>query len=132
MSCESVTGVQTCALPISIWTAGHDTTSSSTAGGVAALAAAPDQFTMMKNDRSLIPALVEECVRWTSPLLSFMRTAERDYTLRDQTIRKGDWLMLSYPSANRDEDVFEEPFVFKANRTPNPQDRKRTRLNSSN
>src|SRR3546814_6616408 len=71
-------------------TAGHDTTSSSTAGGVAALAAAPDQFTMMKNDRSLIPALVEECVRWTSPLLSFMRTAERDYTLRDQTIRKGD------------------------------------------
>src|SRR3546814_4050167 len=63
---------------------------------------------MMKNDRSLIPALVEECVRWTSPLLSFMRTAERDYTLRDQTIRKGDWLMLSYPSANRDEDVFEE------------------------
>src|SRR3546814_4682506 len=62
-----------------------------------------------------------ECVRWTSPLLSFMRTAERDYTLRDQTIRKGDWLMLSYPSANRDEDVFEEPFVFKANRTPNPQ-----------
>src|SRR3546814_12992795 len=66
---------------------GHDTTSSSTAGGVAALAAAPDQFTMMKNDRSLIPALVEECVRWTSPLPSFMRTAERDYTLRDQTIR---------------------------------------------
>ncbi|API59746.1 hypothetical protein BSL82_10825 [Tardibacter chloracetimidivorans] len=106
---------------IAILTAGHDTTSSSTAGGVAALAAAPDQFTMMKNDRSLIPALVEECVRWTSPLLSFMRTAERDYTLRDQTIRKGDWLMLSYPSANRDEDVFEEPFVFKANRTPNPQ-----------
>src|SRR3546814_6344209 len=62
---------------IAILTAGHDTTSSSTAGGVAALAAEPDQFTMMKNDRSLIPALVEECVRWTSPLLSFMRTAER-------------------------------------------------------
>src|SRR3546814_20922329 len=74
---------------------------------------------MMKNDRSLIPALVEECVRWTSPLLSFMRTAERDYTLRDQTIRKGDWLMLSYTSANRDEDVFEEPFDFKEHRTPN-------------
>src|SRR3546814_1911482 len=108
MSCESVTGVQTCALPISIWTAGHDTTSSSTAGGVAALAAAPDQFTMMKNDRSLIPALVEECVRWTSPLLSFMRTAERDYTLRDQTIRKGDWLMLSYPSRSEERRVGKE------------------------
>src|SRR3546814_20990271 len=61
---------------------------------------------------------------WSSDVCSsdlVMRTAERDYTLRDQIIRKGDWLMLSYPSANRDEDVFEEPFVFKANRTPNPQ-----------
>ncbi|KKC24185.1 hypothetical protein WP12_20740 [Sphingomonas sp. SRS2] len=106
---------------IAILTAGHDTTSSSTAGGVGALAESPEQFTMVKNDRSLVPALVEECVRWTSPLLSFMRTAERDYSLRGQTIRKGDWMMLSYPSANRDEEVFEDPFTFKANRAPNPQ-----------
>ncbi len=106
---------------IAILTAGHDTTSSSTAGGVAALAQAPEQFALVKNDRSLIPSLVEECVRWTSPLLSFMRTATKDYTIRDQVIRKGDWLMLSYPSGNRDEDVFDEPFAFRANRSPNPQ-----------
>src|SRR3546814_12765262 len=94
---------------------------SSDLGGVAALAAAPDQFTMMKNDRSLIPALVEECVRWTSPLLSFMRTAARDYTLRDQSIRKADWLMLSYHSAHRDEDVVEQPLVFQTNHPQHPQ-----------
>ena len=105
---------------IAILTAGHDTTSSSTAGGVGAVASAPDQFATVKTDSSVIPALVEESVRWTSPLLSFMRTAEHDYTLRDQFIKKGDWLMLSYPSANRDEAVFEEPFAFNANRVPNP------------
>src|SRR3546814_15281043 len=103
---------------IAILTAGHATTSSWTAGGVAALAAAPDQFTMMKNDRSLIPALVEECVRWTSPLLGVLRTAARDYTLRDLSIRTGAWLMLSEPAAHRKEEVFEDPFVFTANRTP--------------
>lgn len=106
---------------VAIATAGHDTTSSSTAGGVGAIAGATATFDTLKGDPSQIPAFVEECVRWTSPLLSFMRTAEQDYELRGQTIRKGDWLMLSYASANRDEDVFDDPFVFRANRSPNPQ-----------
>lgn len=106
---------------VAILTAGHDTTSSSTAGGVGALASAPEQFALVKKDVSLIPALVEECVRWTSPLLSFMRTATQDYVIRDQVIRRGDWLMLSYPSGNRDEEVFDAPFTFKADRKPNPQ-----------
>lgn len=106
---------------VAIFTAGHDTTSSSTAGGTGALGASPDQFALVKNDRSLMPALVEECIRWTSPLLSFMRTAQQDYVLRGQTIRKGDWMMLSYPAANRDEEVFQDAFTFKANRSPNPQ-----------
>ena len=106
---------------VAIATAGHDTTSSSTSGGVSALANDRDLFAAIQNDPSRIPAFVEESIRWTSPLLSFMRTARQDYTLRGQRIREGDWLMLSYASANRDEAVFDEPFTFRADRSPNPQ-----------
>jgi cytochrome P450 len=106
---------------MTIATAGHDTTASSTAGAAWALAERPDQFAKVKADRSLIPALVNEAIRWTSPVSHFMRTALSDYELRGQTIRAGDWLMLCYPSANRDEDIFEDPFEFRVDRNPNPQ-----------
>jgi cytochrome P450 len=105
---------------MTVATAGHDTTASSTGGAVRALAENPAEFAKVKADRSLIPLLVNEAVRWTSPVNHFMRTATTDYDLRGQHVRKGDWLMLCYPSANRDEDVFEDPFVFKADRHPNP------------
>ncbi|WP_327754562.1 cytochrome P450 (plasmid) [Sphingobium sp. SJ10-10] len=104
---------------ITILTAGHDTTSSSTAGAVWALAERPDVFAAVKNDRRLIPGLVDEAIRWTSPVIHFMRTATQDYILRGQKIRAGDWLFLSYPSANRDEDIFEAPFEFRPDRKPN-------------
>lgn len=104
---------------ITVATAGHDTTSSSTSGAIWALAERPDDLERLKADRSLIPTLVDEAVRWTSPLIHFMRTAADDHVLREQNIRKGDWLMLSYPSANRDEDVFESPFEFRIDRRPN-------------
>ncbi len=106
---------------ITILTAGHDTTSSSTAGGVWQLAADPAQFARVKADRSLIPALVEEAIRWTTPINHFMRTAVQDYVLRDQHIRAGDWLMLSYLSGNRDEALFADPARFDVGRKPNPQ-----------
>jgi cytochrome P450 len=67
----------------------------------------------------LVPKLVDEGVRWTSPLLNFMRTAAADYELRGQAIRKGDWIMMSYLSGNRDEDVFEDPFTFSLDRPEN-------------
>ena len=105
---------------ITITTAGHDTTSSSTAGAVWALAERPEIFAEVKADRSLIPGLVDEAIRWTSPILQFMRTATEDYELRGQQIRAGDWLMLSFPSANRDEAVFDDPFAFRPGRKPNP------------
>lgn len=104
-----------------IATAGHDTTASSTAGAVWALAERPQEFAKVKADRALVPALVNEAIRWTSPVNHFMRTALSDYELRGQRIYAGDWLMLSYPSANRDEDKFEAPFEFRVDRTPNPQ-----------
>jgi hypothetical protein len=100
-------------------TAGHDTTSSSTAGGLWGLLQNEDQLARVKADPSLIPGLVDESIRWTTPVKHFMRSATRDCELRGQTIRKGDWLFLAYPSGNRDEEVFEDPFAFRIDRSPN-------------
>jgi cytochrome P450 len=102
-----------------IATAGHDTTSSSTAGGMFGLIQNPDQLAAVKADLSLIPGLVDESIRMTTPVKHFMRSATADYELRGQKIKKGDWLFLAYPSGNRDEDVFDAPYDFKIDRTPN-------------
>jgi cytochrome P450 len=102
-----------------IATAGHDTTSSSTAGGLYGLIQNPDQLAAIKADLSLIPGLVDESIRMTTPVKHFMRSATADYELRGQKIKKGDWLFLAYPSGNRDEEVFEDPYDFKIGRTPN-------------
>lgn len=102
-------------------TAGHDTVSASTAGAISALCQNPGEWAKVKADPALIPALVEEAIRWTSPVRHFMRTASTDYRLRDQDIKSGDWLMLCYFSGDRDEDVFADPFRFRIDRTPNKQ-----------
>ena len=99
--------------------AGHDTTSSTTAGGLLALIENPDQWNALKSNPGLVPSAVEEMLRWVSPVKHFMRTATKDYVIRGRTIRAGESLLLSYPSANRDEDVFEDPWAFRVNRTPN-------------
>lgn len=100
-------------------TAGHDTTSSSTAGAIWALCENPDQFAKVKADPSLVAGLVDESIRWTTPVRHFMRSATADTELRDRRIAEGDWLMLCYPSGNRDEEVFEDPFAFRVDRSPN-------------
>jgi cytochrome P450 len=99
--------------------AGHDTTSASTAGAMMALAQDPEQFQRLKADRSLLPGIVEEAIRWTTPVQHFMRTAADDVEVGGVMIAKGDWLMLSYISANHDERVFENPRKFDASRSPN-------------
>lgn len=100
-------------------TAGHDTTSSTTAGALWAMAENPAQFRKVKNDPSLIRGLVEESIRWETPVKHFMRTATEDTELAGRKIAKGDWLFLSYPSGNRDEAVFDDPFAFDVTRSPN-------------
>jgi cytochrome P450 len=100
-------------------TAGHDTTSSSTAGAIWGLSESPDQFAKVRADPSLIPGLVDESIRWVTPVKHFMRSATRDYELRDRKIAEGDWLWLAYPSGNRDEEVFDEPDAFRIERSPN-------------
>ena len=100
-------------------TAGHDTTSSTTAGAMWALAENPAEFARLKADPSLISSFIEESIRWTTPVKHFMRSATADTELRGRKIAKGDWLMLCYPSGNRDEEAFPDPFRFDVGRTPN-------------
>jgi cytochrome P450 len=95
-----------------IATAGHDTTSSSLAGGLEALLRHPDQLQALKDDPSRIPNAVNEMVRWVTPVRHFMRQAQADYRLADVQLHAGDWLLLSYLSANRDAAVFTDPFRF--------------------
>jgi len=102
-----------------IATAGHDTTSSSTAGGMLALLQHPEELQKVINNPALMPLMVDEAIRWTSPVKHFMRYPERAYELRGKTIEAGNPVMLLYPSGNRDEEVFDRPQSFLADRRPN-------------
>nr|WP_207912188.1 cytochrome P450 [Parafrankia sp. BMG5.11] len=99
--------------------AGHDTTSASTAGAMLALAQDPEQWARVKADRSLLSGIVEEAIRWTSPVQHFMRTAAEDTEVGGQRIAKGDWLMINYVAANHDPAQFSDPRKFDAARSPN-------------
>jgi cytochrome P450 len=100
--------------------AGNETTRNATSGGLLAFIENPEQWRMLKQDPSLLRSAVEEIVRWVTPVIQFARTATQDYELRGEKIRQGDSLCLFYPSANRDEEVFQEPFKFDIRRNPNP------------
>jgi cytochrome P450 len=102
-----------------IATAGHDTTSSSIAGGLHALLQHPDQLRRLLDDPALVPTAVEEMIRWVSPVKQFMRTATEDSVVRGVRIAAGESVLLSYPSANRDEDVFDHADTFDVARDPN-------------
>jgi len=100
-------------------TAGHDTTSSSTGGAMWALAEHPEEFRKLKEDPGLIPGMIDEAIRWTTPVKHFMRRATVATEVAGQPIEKDEWLMLCYASANRDEAVFEDPDTFRIDRKPN-------------
>ncbi len=102
-----------------VFTAGHDTTRNALAGGLRAFAENPDQLARLNADPSLTRPAVEEIVRWTAPVNYMRRTLLRDYELRGKTLRKGDFLVNFYASANRDDEVFDAPFSFDIGRRPN-------------
>ena len=102
-----------------IATAGHDTTSSSTAGGVLALIENPKEFKKLKDNPSIMPMAIDEAIRWVTPVKNFFRTATEDCLIGGKEVKKGDSILLVYPSGNRDEEVFDEPFKFKVDRSPN-------------
>lgn len=104
---------------IIVATAGHDTTSASTAGAMQALAQDPEQWARVKADRSLLPGIVEEAIRWTTPVQHFMRTAAEDVEIAGQQIKQGDWMMINYVAANHDPAQFDNPRKFDASRSPN-------------
>jgi cytochrome P450 family 142 subfamily A polypeptide 1 len=96
--------------------AGNETTRNGLSGGMQLLIENPDQRRKLLDDPALLPAAVEEMVRLVSPVHSFARTATRDTTLRDREIKAGERVLMLYPSANRDEEVFEEPDAFRIER----------------
>jgi hypothetical protein len=102
------------------FTAGHDTTKNALAGGMHALIENPDELAKLRRDPRLVHPAVEEVVRWTSPVNYMRRCAARDTEVGGRRIREGDWLILFYASANRDEAVFGDPFRFRVDRDPNP------------
>ena len=104
---------------IAIATAGHDTTSSTLAGGMLELGRNPELLAKAKADLALAPHIVNESLRWASPVKHFMRQATQDYTLRGRDIKKGDRFMLLYQSGNRDADAIPDPDRFDYTRRPN-------------
>jgi cholest-4-en-3-one 26-monooxygenase len=99
--------------------AGNETTRNSTTGGIKALLDHPEQLEHLIANPDLVPSAVEEILRWTSVVIQFQRTAMEDVEIRGQLIRKGESLVLWYPSANRDEEVFNDPYTFDIARSSN-------------
>lgn len=99
---------------------GAETTRTLIAHGLRTMCEHPDQWEAMAADPSLVPGAVEELLRWVTPLNNFFRRAVADSTIADQPVRRGDRVLLLYPSANRDEAVFADPFRFDIRRSPNP------------
>jgi cytochrome P450 len=107
---------------IQLLVAGNETTRNLISAGLVALSTHPEQWAALRADRSLLPGAVEELLRWTTPVISFMRTATTDCLIRGQAVAKGDPILLIYASANRDDEVFgADADRFRIDRTPNPQ-----------
>lgn len=104
---------------VQIILAGFETTRNAFSGGVLALLEHPDQMALLREDPKRLRLAAEEFVRWSDPVMSLMRTATADTELGGRKIREGERVMLWFPSANRDSEVFERPYDFDITRHPN-------------
>ncbi len=100
--------------------AGNETTRNLMAGAMQAFFQYPDQWKRLYDDRTLMPQAVEEMLRFVTPVMNFRRTAMCEAELSGRTISEGDKVVFYHTSANRDEDVFENPASFDIGRDPNP------------
>jgi cytochrome P450 len=100
--------------------AGGDTTRNLVASGMLALLAHPAQLAAVRADLALLPGAIEEMLRFVPPVVQFRRTLQRDVELRGTKLREGEKVVMFYPAANRDEEVFAEPDRFDVRRAPNP------------
>jgi cytochrome P450 len=116
---EALSDIDTVSYYLIIATAGHDTTSAVIAGGLHALIDNPDQRERLRANMDFMALATEEMIRWVTPVKEFMRTAREDTTVRGVPIAAGESVLLSYASANRDEEIFDDPFRFDIGRDPN-------------
>jgi cytochrome P450 len=117
---ESLTDDELGMFLIQLLVAGNETTRNAISGGLVALAEHPDQLHRLTRDQALLPTAVEEVLRWTTPVTSFLRTAVHDTDLGGVAIAAGDPLLLVYAAANRDEAEFGPTAdTFDVGRTPN-------------
>ncbi|HXX89957.1 MAG TPA: cytochrome P450, partial [Acidimicrobiales bacterium] len=100
--------------------AGNETTRNAIAGGMWAMSRFPEEWARLASTPEVLETAPDEIVRFVSPVISFARSATQDTELRGQRIREGERVLMLYQSANRDEDVFEEPEVLHLDRSPNP------------
>ncbi|MGK2866820.1 MAG: cytochrome P450 [Mycobacterium sp.] len=100
--------------------AGSETTRNALAQGLIALIEHPEQLAELRANPDLALTAADEALRWSSPVLFFGRTATCDVTIGGQDVKAGDRVLFWYPSGNRDDTVFEDPFRFDIHRTPNP------------
>ena len=114
-----LTDMDTLSYYVIVASAGHDTTSAGIAGGLRALLENPGELARLQKDPALMGPAVEEMIRWVVPVKEFMRTAQEDTEVRGVPIAKGEAVLLSYVSANRDEDAFTDPARFDVGRDPN-------------
>jgi len=99
--------------------AGNETTRNAMTGGIEAFIDNPGEWEKLAASPDVVAPAVEETVRWVTPVIQFTRTATRDMELRGKRIREGEAVCLFYASGNRDEEIFDEPFAFRADRQPN-------------
>ncbi len=118
---EALTHAELASFFILLLTAGNETTRNSITHGLYAITTHPDQRAAWQQDvDGVTPTAVEEIVRWASPVMWMRRTVTTDTVLSGQELHEGDKVLLFYNSANRDEDVFDDPFTFDVRRHPNP------------
>ncbi len=115
---EKLTDDEFCFFVIMLAVAGNETSRNSTTHGMVAFTQFPDQWELYKRERPV--TAVDEIIRWATPVSAFQRTANCDTELAGVPIKEGQRVVMSYRSANFDEEVFEDPYTFNILRDPNP------------